>query len=279
MKTTTEQFDQDKVTAIHTMLRNLAKKGLAKPYEIFVDDMKVVPKTEDPNDFDDYDQCIGDNSDTLTIKIYATANTQRAEKYIFLLQEPKAPLPAPTLQGPPPKSMEEAIAEAIGRVRQEHTVQRLEDQLADKTEALSEAEDYIKQLERQITEERNKKLGEVASLGQLAGHAFMGIAKSNPQLLKRLPGGEALAGFLLGTDTTAALPEPTQPEEEVTFERAKPAEPANENEIRWSAFRERFESTFSPDQRSKVQTLLMACAGQPELIDVFLSLLTDSKTE
>jgi hypothetical protein len=55
MPITNEKYDQLKIDKLRHFLMEMAAKGQVRPYEIFVDGLKVVPKTEDPKDFDNYE--------------------------------------------------------------------------------------------------------------------------------------------------------------------------------------------------------------------------------
>ena len=51
MPITHDNYDQLKIDKLRHYLEDMGSKGHAKPYEIFVDSLKVVPKTEDPERF------------------------------------------------------------------------------------------------------------------------------------------------------------------------------------------------------------------------------------
>ena len=55
MPVTTEKYDQLKIDKLRHFLEAQAEKGMAKPFEIFVDNLKVVAKTDDPKEFDSYE--------------------------------------------------------------------------------------------------------------------------------------------------------------------------------------------------------------------------------
>ena len=70
MPITHDNYDQLKIDKLKHYLEDMTAKGHAKPYEIFVDSLKVVPKTEDPKEFDNYEYYMNDDTEKIRIQIY-----------------------------------------------------------------------------------------------------------------------------------------------------------------------------------------------------------------
>ena len=62
-----DKFDQQKVDRLKSHLEAQAKRSSAKFYEIYVDGLKAVQKTDDPNDFEGYEDYM--TAETKEIKI------------------------------------------------------------------------------------------------------------------------------------------------------------------------------------------------------------------
>ena len=87
MPVTNENFDQLRIDKLKYFLENMAAKGQAKPYEIFVDNLKVVPKTEDPKDFESYEYYMNEDTEKIRILIYNSSLSPRNDQYSFLVQK------------------------------------------------------------------------------------------------------------------------------------------------------------------------------------------------
>ena len=76
-------YDEQKVERIKTMLCGLAERNQHRPFEIFVDKFKVVPKTENTDSFDDYLDFVDDDTKEIKIKVYHTAHSPRNDQFTF----------------------------------------------------------------------------------------------------------------------------------------------------------------------------------------------------
>lgn len=89
-KITTEKYDPVRIERIRHYLESCTEKGKPKFYEIFVDNLKAVEKTDDTTCFDEYKMYIDDNTQMVKILIYtSTENCPRNDKFIFSLHNPK----------------------------------------------------------------------------------------------------------------------------------------------------------------------------------------------
>ena len=89
MPVTNDKYDQLKIDKLKHFLEDMASKGQAKPYEIFVDNLKVVPKTEDPKDFDSYEFYMNEDTEKIRILIYNSNLSPRNDQYCFYVQQNK----------------------------------------------------------------------------------------------------------------------------------------------------------------------------------------------
>ena len=89
MPVNNENFDQLKIDKLKHFLEDMAAKGQARPYEIFVDALKVVPKTEDPKDFDSYEYYMNEDTEKIRILIYNSNLSPRNDQYSFFVQKNK----------------------------------------------------------------------------------------------------------------------------------------------------------------------------------------------
>jgi hypothetical protein len=87
---TNEKYDPVRIERIRHFLESCEEKGKPKFYEIFVDNLKAVDKTDDTSCFDEYKVYMDDNTQMIKILIYtSTENCPRNEKFIFSVRNPK----------------------------------------------------------------------------------------------------------------------------------------------------------------------------------------------
>ena len=89
MPITHDNYDQLKIDKLKHYLEDMTAKGHAKPYEIFVDSLKVVPKTEDPKEFDNYEYYMNDDTEKIRIQIYNSNLSPRNDQYCFYVKQHK----------------------------------------------------------------------------------------------------------------------------------------------------------------------------------------------
>ena len=82
-----ERYDQNKIDSLKRYLKREAEKGRTRDYEIIVDGFKVVSRTNDVEEFDDYEDEIQDNTRNIAILIYDGAGTNRNTRYSFSLNQ------------------------------------------------------------------------------------------------------------------------------------------------------------------------------------------------
>src|SRR6476661_10847298 len=87
MPVTNDVYDQLKIDKLRHFLEAQAEKGMAKPFEIFVDSLKVVAKTEDPKEFDSYEFYMNEDTEKVRILIYNSNLSPRNDQYCFMVQK------------------------------------------------------------------------------------------------------------------------------------------------------------------------------------------------
>lgn len=221
MSITTEAYDQLKIDKLKLYLQAQAEKGSPRYYEVFVDNLKAVHKTNDVAEFDSYEDYMTEDTDKIRILIYSTnAASPRNDQYCYRMKkmdEPKQQITvAPALSG---LEIENRIEEKLQTHRDKWEYDLLKKELEQTKKQLKEAEEYAEKLETEVAQFRGKKLhwGNV-NLGELASVVVEGIVRRNPQMLAKLPGGEALAGIIEEDNKKSATSTPVI-ETEVSFKK------------------------------------------------------------
>jgi len=272
MPVTNENFDQLKIDKLKHFLEDMAAKGQARPYEIFVDALKVVPKTEDPKDFDSYDYYMNEDTEKIRILIYNSNLSPRNDQYSFFVQKNKHDKATNGLG-----EIDNIIQEKLAARDREYEMNKLKEELEEIKKQLDESEEYAEGLETQLEElKANKfKLGNI-NMGELASVALEGIVRRNPQLLSKLPGGEALAGIIEqdNIDKEKKQLTPAAQEGEASFQKkSEIAEGLTEEQKRYAAFIAQLEQTFNEAQLAEVMLIIQKLAEEPAQLESVKKLL------
>src|SRR5687767_8035785 len=142
MPVTNDKYDPLKIDKLKHFLQEMSVKGTARPYEIFVDNLKVVPKTEDPKDFDNYEYYMNEDTEKIRILIYNSAASPRNDQYCYYLQKHKS---ENSLNGL--GEIETIIQEKLSARDREHELTKLKEELEEAKKQLEESEEYAESLE------------------------------------------------------------------------------------------------------------------------------------
>src|SRR5688572_23931668 len=137
MPVTSEKFDQLKIDKLKHFLEDMASKGQAKPFEIFVDNLKVVPKTEDPKEFDSYEFYMNEDTERVRILIYNSNLSPRNDQYCFMVQKT---IGSKSLNGL--GEIESIVQEKLAARDREYEMNRLKEELEAAKQDLEETEEY-----------------------------------------------------------------------------------------------------------------------------------------
>ncbi len=264
MPVTNDTYDQLKIDKLKHFLETQAEKGVAKPFEIFVDNLKVVPRTEDPKDFDNYEFYMNEDTEKVRILIYNSNLSPRNDQYSFMVQKNKVEKGLNGLG-----EVENIIQEKLAARDREHEMNRLKEELEAAKEELQETEEYADKLEKEIEymKENKFKLGNI-NIGELASVAMEGMIRRNPQFLTKLPGGEALAGIIEQDNKdheSRLLKSNAAPETEASFQKKEESNEAqfSETEVRQLAFLNQLQEGFDQKQVEIFNIILGRLAADP----------------
>lgn len=289
---TTEKYDPVRIERIRHFLESCEEKGKPKFYEIFVDNLKAVDKTDDTSCFDEYKVYMDDNTQMIKILIYtSTENCPRNDKFIFSVRNPKEEKKQEQLNG---LDIQNKIDAAIQVERDRNQVLQLQKELELTKEQLEEAEEYAGTLEEKLEnfrlayEELKARKISTAEMntGRLVGYVTNYFMKNYPSLAGKIPGIAELSGFLSTEQEQPNLldgiPE-ASPNGAATFSKKEEAiaEPPRLDEETESklAFIRGMEDAFTTTQMEQVIDIIKGLAGQPDQIPVLHSIFYPSKTK
>ena len=267
------KFDQHKIDSLKRYLQREAEKGRKKDYEIMIDGFRVVSRTDDISEFDDYEQEIKGDTRNISILIFDGPGTNRNTRYSFSLQGDTSNRSNGSLNGL--GDIEQVITDKLAEREKEYEVQRLKEQLKDTKSQLTEAEEYAETLERRIKEMEAQRFTNTVSIGEVAGLVLKSLVKQN---IARIPGGQALAG-LLGAEQPAELPQPTEPASgQVSFEK-QPDSPVMDDQTRNRlSLIEQMQERFNEQQMIGVFSILDLLTAAPDKINMVLAQLSEPDT-
>jgi len=282
-KITTEKYDVVKMERLKHYLETNAERDKPKYYEIYVDNLKAVDKTNDPACFDDYTMYINEDSKVIKVLIYtSTENCPRNDKFIFTIvnteeERRKHEKKQSELNG---LEIQTKIDSAITAERDRLNTEKLKEELDEKTKQLEEAEEYIDQLteELQVVKEKKYNPREI-QFGNIASIAIEEMIKRNPAWSKKVPLIGALSG-LLETEQPTVLDgtEKKTTSEETTASFAKtikdPVQEDLDKETKAKMeFFEQMEENFTEEQLNMVIEIIQSLAVKPEQLTTVYELV------
>lgn len=278
----TNPYNDVKLAQFKMWLHDMADKNEGKYFEVYVDDVKIVPRTNRVDAIDDHKVYLDDGTETVKVFTYNTENSNRYQQFTFFLEK-KKPMEqmihnsAAATQGLSGIELENKINERLNQSLMQERERWQTDLLKRDYETckkqLNEAEEYIDELEDQLNKLKGKKLhwGDV-NLGDVASVIVEGMVKRNPHWVAKLLGGDALAGLIAKESNGQA--ESTEPETEMVIRKKSASESELSEEMKAQlGFLKQLESHFSQEQLDKIMQILQAFAEEPKQIETVYELL------
>lgn len=263
MPVTNDKYDQLKIDKLKHFLQEMASKGQPRPYEIFVDALKVVPKTEDPKEFDNYEYYMNEDTEKIRILIYNSNLSPRNDQYCFYIEQNK---PEKPLNGH--GDLDGIIQEKLNARDKEYEMNRLKDELEETKKQLEEAEEYNETLEQQLAEASSNKfkLGklDLVGLGTLVLDKF---AERHSDVLSKVG--------LVGLGGTLAKEIPETEETEASFQKkANTGEQQLKPEhLQYIPVLQQLDAAFEKPQLEIVMQVLGKFSEEPVQLNIVAELL------
>lgn len=249
MAITSETYDQLKIDKLKLYLQTQADRNAARFYEIYVDNLKAVHKTSDIQEFDSYEDYMTEDTDRIRILVYSTnPQSPRNDQYVYRMKKQEEQKTVVQQQGLSGIEIESRMEEKLQTHRERWEHEALVKELEQTKQQLKEAEEYAEKLVAELQEYRSKKLhwGNV-NLGELASVVVEGIVRRNPQMVAKLPGGEALAGIIEQDNKERGTTTPTQ-ETEVSFKKKSDNPELNDEEKGYLNFMRGIAESFDDEE-------------------------------
>lgn len=190
-------------------MQNHVQSGRKPQFEVWVDNLPIVPRTENLSMFESYTQHIGSESKELKIIVYQ-GKSNHNDKYIFRLQDDSFAMPQSFsgLEGfaNPQQTFDGLLNQKLSEAEQRWEAQRLHDKVEGLNKEIEENEKHIGQLEERIKkyEEEEKGIQLAGFVGSIGGKFIDTAIQSSSKLQQFLGLGT------LETNPNAGASQPSQ---------------------------------------------------------------------
>jgi FtsZ-binding cell division protein ZapB len=205
-----ERYDPMKMQRLAEHLRLYQEKEQPIDFEIIVDGFKVVRRTNDPGMFSMFENFVDADTKSMEVLLYSGTSNNN-DKRIFYFGE----IPKEGLSG----------VEVDTRINEGITLRLKEKEYDDLKKANEKLQQEYNELEKEVEElEKEKEAWEQGQsplkgiLGEVGSSLVESFLRRNPNIVKSIPGGEALAGLLSDSEKNGkSAGEIHQEEAEVSF--------------------------------------------------------------
>jgi hypothetical protein len=288
-----EKYSSNRINLLHQMLVNDQEQGNPRDYDIKVDELKVVQRTNDPERFFLHEEFVQPETACITINLY-DGNSRRCTKYQLYFGDVQAGNSASTLSG-----IENTINEKISSERKQWEYEQMKKEKDALEQKLGEAEEYADELEEKLTtmhREFNNLKSKRVTLAEMNGGKLLGFAtdylvKNHPAITQKIPllsglsglltGEEGAGESLLGTGTIQETGTAREKEGTATFNKKEAANTAQmdaSTEYKLEFFRN-MEEAFTMQQLEKVVEIIKGLAASPDQIDDIHGLLYEQPSQ
>ncbi|MBX7206035.1 MAG: hypothetical protein K1X81_11480 [Bacteroidia bacterium] len=203
-----------RINLLRQMLFTGGSSGKTPFYEVRVDDLRVVARTNNPEEFDQHEEFVSADTRSITVLIYA-GTSRNNTRYVLQLKDEPFQNASPALAG---TDIEETIREKVQQHRKEWEYQQTQQEnqrLKSQVELLQKKE---KEQQEQIRELLNSPQGDGQSSqrwGSILSIALEGLIKRNAHHLSKIPGGESLFGLFNQSEDKQAQPAHTPQQQQL----------------------------------------------------------------
>ncbi len=261
-----ERYDPKKVERLAEHLRLYQEKGQPIDFEIIVDGFKVVRRTNDPNMFSMYENFIDADTRSMEILIYNGASNNN-DKTIFYFGE----IPKEGLSG---VDIDNRIDEGVERKLKEKEYDELKKENEKLQGEIKDLEKEVEQLEKEKAEMEASQSPLKGLLGEVGSSFVESFIRRNPNIVKGIPGGEALAGLIENDNKRKDQEEQSQSKEEteVSFQPKSNSSPSlTEDEQAAITFVNQLKTQFTKDEFDNVLLILQTLADDKSKIELILN--------
>jgi hypothetical protein len=275
-KTAYNTYSTEAMERFKTILENSADSGKAKYFAIEVDGLKVVEKTNNVEEFDNYESFITDDTREILIYLYSTnAASPKHDKHYLKMEKRvvEKPVSEPTLSG---IEIQNKIDAGIQAAQERWEKKELEKQIVELKEELEDAEEYVEKLEAKCEEyERNRNTLRGVNVGEALGVAAESVLRNNVGLLAQVPAMKGLAGLIDkdNKDKAKQLNTPAIPDSEVSFSANNTLSEEDKNMMQLLG---EMKNVFNETELQQVMSIIGALSKDHSQIQIVNELLNNN---
>jgi len=243
-----QTYSAERIGLLKQTLLNSAEAGKPQDYEIRVDDMRVVPRTNDVEQFDNYEDFVTEETKKIVVLVY-DGSSRRNEKHNFLRKDDKKEKPIE--KGLSGTEVTKIIHEKLEQQKQEWKQEQMEKENKELKKKLEESEGDFDKAAVVIEKLKGERSLEDMQWGKILGVAGDTLIRSNTKFLATVPGMAGLAGIIEADnkerEKQIASPSP-EPELEASYSMKSEK---NENEKKEEPEKKENESSNKNSQASE----------------------------
>lgn len=256
-----QKYDPAQVQKLADLVRLYRDREQPLDYEIVVDGLKVVRRTSDPEMFFIFENFVSADTKNVEVIFYnGNSNVNEKRMFTFIDDEPEKGL-----------SGVEVEARIEEKVRKEMEYDQLKRDNKDLNNKVEELKREVEELEKANEDLVNSQSPLKGFLGEIGSSFVESFIRRNPNVIKGLPGGEALAG-LIETDNKQRQQDEHSSDGEVSFRAKSDSELVlSEDEKNAITFVHQLKTQFQREEFENVLLILQTLADDKSKIDLILN--------
>ncbi len=253
-----QKYEQSKVDKLQEYLRIYHQKGKPIDYEIIVDGLRVVRRTNDPEEFSIHETFITPETRFVEINFYNGGGNSN-EKHLFSMSDEDSKAGLSGIE------IDSRISEQVERQRREWQFDLLQKENAELKAEVAELERENENLEKEKQAILDGQSPLKGFLGEIGSSFVESFIRRNPSVMKSIPGGEALAGLI----TTDAKVASSDEEPGVSFQQK--SQDLDESDRSAIEFVNQLKQQFTKTEFDNVLIILQALANEKSRIDLIIN--------
>lgn len=277
-----DKFDQQKVDRLKSHLESMAAKGTPKFYEIYVDGLKAVQKTDEPKEFEGYEDYMTADTNQIKIVIYCSGASPRNDQYVFSMKAKNNEealdlgLNGISFRAFSQNDLKKLKVQRVQQSALNSEIKELNEELDGLYKEIEEKDAYIAKLEEAVENAKanGNKIGGIHA-GEVLAVALDGLLKKSLPKIAAATGMDGLAGLL--EEGNATVVESKTPETEVTVKKKEstPAAELSEQEKSFIALFREMQKHFSEPEMDQLIEIIEVLSQDKSKINLILELLSD----
>ena len=262
-----QKYSQEKLDNLYVYLQLYKEKGNPLDYEILIDGFKAVRRTADPEMFYVFEKFVAPDSKAIEVLFY-TGSSNNNDKHIFTFADQMSDQ---SLSG---FEIDSRIKEGIEKEKRNLEFESYRKENKELKEEVKELKEEIDSLENEKQELLAKESPLKGILGEVGSTLIESFIRRNPRMLAKIPGGEALAGFIEEDNKEKELEEQDTQAPEVSFKPKSSQSSAMSEQDKYAiGFVAELRATFSKAEFDTILEIIEHFAIKKESIDSTLKLL------